>query len=188
MVKIAWCFLGLAVAAIVGVGGSGYLVTSSATGEAKSWKQEIFLLPEGYTGPAFLVYGVEKGNNPATDEGRLVYRIPQDGVFLSQLQHNPGPREISFFYRSSDGSRKKIDRQIIKVDDEVVSNDPDSIYVYLSGITYTRSRSRLDCDVYYREFWVGKPKAIRESAESVNMIKLLTDRGIGCNDLITEQS
>ncbi len=70
--------------------------------------REVFLIPEGYQGHAYVVYGVPSGE--ALDENReqVIYRIPRDGILRVRESRPPISDSSEYYYERQDGSLQSI--------------------------------------------------------------------------------
>jgi len=74
---------------------------------------EVHLIPEGYTGPVVILYGVQGGSSVQRDEhGTVIYRIPPDGVLRLQGSASAmGFYDKGYFYEAADGTRIELPYQ-----------------------------------------------------------------------------
>ncbi len=71
----------------------------------------VYLIPEGYIGPILISLNQRNGFPVEYENKKRVYRIPKNGVLMSQFGDNIGPYKLSdieFYYEASDGARKKL--------------------------------------------------------------------------------
>ena len=67
---------------------------------------EIHLIPEGFTGPVAIVFRAIDGEPAATEDGARLYRIPADGILLTQAEPNIGISPAwHFFLVAASGER-----------------------------------------------------------------------------------
>ncbi len=63
---------------------------------------EIYLIPDGYVGTFYVLFGIPQGEPQNYEDGARVYKIPADGMLLMQSDANEGWIEtdkIQFFMR-----------------------------------------------------------------------------------------
>jgi|GEM_PF-3788831 len=90
-----------------------------ATGCSSSKAQEadsalpIFLIPTGYQGTLHVVYGEKCGVQPATENGRLVYRFPNDGLLILQVPEGHYNKVGSAYYFVDSAGRRQEIKQVI---------------------------------------------------------------------------
>lgn len=66
--------------------------------------KEVFLIPEGYQGHAYILYGVPKGDALNENRQEVIYRIPQDGVLRVRESKPPITESTKYFYERQNGS------------------------------------------------------------------------------------
>src|SRR5687767_1606837 len=71
-------------------------------------RPEIYLIPEGFRGPIYVVFDQERGHAKEYDGLRRIYRIPQTGVLFTQFERNEGILNQKFFFVTKAGERKEI--------------------------------------------------------------------------------
>lgn len=69
---------------------------------------EIFLIPEGYKGPINIIYNIEKGEVKEYENGKRVYKIPNNGVLLTKFKDEYGIINQEYYYTSASGKRTKL--------------------------------------------------------------------------------
>lgn len=69
----------------------------------------IILIPEGYVGPVLVIYNQDNGAEKEYEDGKRVYRIPENGVLETQFSPNYGVQNNEYYYVSSNGNKKKLD-------------------------------------------------------------------------------
>jgi hypothetical protein len=71
--------------------------------------KERFIIPEDYQGEVYVVHGVAGGAGEERSFYRTeTYRIPKNGVLLSQVPMNTSGTRPEYFYESNDGRLTKI--------------------------------------------------------------------------------
>jgi hypothetical protein len=71
--------------------------------------RERFIIPQGYEGEVYVVHGVPGGAPEEHSFYRTeTYRIPRDGVLLSQVPMNTSGTRPEYLYESKDGKLTKI--------------------------------------------------------------------------------
>lgn len=109
---------------LLGVGALAYWYTP------ESGENEIHSLPNGYTGPVFIILGAEDGSPPEYEDGARLYRIPQNGILKTQFSPIEDYRDISFYYRKENGERRKIPSGFA---DSNISSDSVQVLTMQSG-------------------------------------------------------
>ncbi|MBX3297685.1 MAG: hypothetical protein KF762_18450 [Acidobacteria bacterium] len=143
--------------------------------------ESICLIPEGYEGPVFIIFGQKNGHPPKIEDGRRVYVIPDDGVLKTTAEVNFRIDNNKFYYVSPDGKRRRIEYLFpggkAWVDkpytEDKIDISKDEVYVFsdlMGGVTNTMGK-----EVRFRQFLVGKPKEkLQLHMESERKISLLT--------------
>jgi hypothetical protein len=73
--------------------------------------REVLLIPRGYTGDIFIVYRIKSGQPPLREDGARLYRIPSNGILLTQEEPNTGINGVSrFYYEDQSGPREPLER------------------------------------------------------------------------------
>jgi len=49
---------------------------------------EVYLIPSGYSGQIAVVFGVKEGEKELIENGWRVYKIPEDGILITQSKFN----------------------------------------------------------------------------------------------------
>lgn len=114
--------------------------------------REVHLIPNGYIGKVQIIYDIPEGMPIEYDDrGWRVYRIPENGVLLSQFSPNPGGFRLDdreFFYVDNQKKTKidwftGIDPRYRDIE-KSIKMYPDLVCVY--GITLTSGRLRISKD------------------------------------------
>ena len=83
---------------------------------------ETHLIPEGYTGYVYIVQSDSLGEPEQFDEGRRLYRVPADGLLLTQFGSNDGIIDQQYFYVGEAGASRQIsDRDVAGQADTAVT-------------------------------------------------------------------
>ena len=132
----------------VGDAGLGLLAGAAADGE-------IHLIPQGYVGEVFIVYGASAGP-PAEfdDQGRRVYRVPPSGVVLTPLSSDIGEantEDVQFHAVDSQGRREAIAKGWLS-DNPGVRTDQFRIF---SGSAGQTDLYDINCRIVTKSYYVG---------------------------------
>ena len=68
----------------------------------------VRLIPEGYIGSVLVIFNQENGEPKEYEEGKRIYRIPENGVLKTQFEPNYGMQNHQFFYVDKKRSRTEI--------------------------------------------------------------------------------
>lgn len=69
---------------------------------------EVFLIPENYKGPIYIIYNQKNGTNKEYDNNKRIYRIPTNGILLTKFKDEYGTLNQEYYYISKDGKRTKL--------------------------------------------------------------------------------
>ncbi|NTS41833.1 hypothetical protein HRG84_13030 [Flavisolibacter sp. BT320] len=73
----------------------------------------IFLIPEGYSGTLHVVYGEKCGVQPETEDGRPVYRFPENGLLVLQVREEYYNKVGAVYYYVDTAGRRQEIKQVI---------------------------------------------------------------------------
>jgi len=117
---------------------------------------EILLIPRGYTGNIFVVSGIPSGQPPQRENGARVYRIPTNGVLLTQ--DPPGTRiniVWKFFYEDPNGAREPLGRIWTSTVPDTPENRANT-YIEIFYPRLGRYRgAQMPCEVQQSQYYVG---------------------------------
>ena len=63
---------------------------------------EIYLIPRGFTGNFAVVFDVERCEKDVLENGTRVYRIPDDGILITQASYNKTLHDEKYFFVDGD--------------------------------------------------------------------------------------
>lgn len=63
---------------------------------------EIYLIPRGFTGNIAVVFDVKQGEKEVLENGWRVYRIPEDGILITQASYNSTFHNEKYFFVDGD--------------------------------------------------------------------------------------
>ena len=115
-------------------------------------KSEVHLIPSGYVGDVFIVWGQASGV-PAEREGLAsVFRIPPDGILVTQDTPSTG-WHVSHYYRSSSENS----RTELELEPSSIHNTPENRADATPIVWFPRSVEwQADgCSVKYERYYVG---------------------------------
>lgn len=183
----------LSVKGWIGAIGSVVLVLSFASiGRSCQRADDIepvtYLLPKGYTGPVYVVYGVKSGREPEYKGDRRIYRIPDDGILLTQMPVNEGwvsKGDIKFFYVSANGERVPIPHK--RSVEAIGQEAEDQVHAVAGSIGNMNGPEGLDCEVHSQRHAVGDKSQLLKMEMGIRLAHYLIDAGIGCGDIIKQR-
>lgn len=170
-----------AMAALPTIGSAGGAPTGTLTAD------NVYLLPDSFYGQVRVIHGIRSGKSPERKGDADIFRIPADGVLITQARLGEGSLDEAFFYRRPDGSWERIQNHIDRVAPQNAHKD-EEVFVLHGGIAHTRSSSRLDCDIYYTRHSVGTRKEIMANAERFDAVDYLKNHGVNCDDVATTET
>jgi hypothetical protein len=117
---------------------------------------EIHLIPDGYVGEVTIVFSAANGEPDSREGNARLYRIPTNGILLTQAEPNVGMSPAwKFFTVTSDGQRVPI----LRVWAGAPPDTPESrSHPGVEISLFRRGRlqaGRLPCDVTYDQYLVG---------------------------------
>lgn len=176
-VAINTCALGLTLLVVVG----------AARLYFRSPKEQ-FLIPEGYTGDVYVLYGVSGGEVLSPSASTLTYRIPANGILCVQPPIRIGSRRTEYDYVRQDGAKEKIDNlwnTTIQRTPENLTNDHDVGIFFPRNGTFSIFVPRgqggsQECKVQFEEFYVGTKAHLLTQHRGTNLGKYLRDNPSLC--------
>src|SRR5688572_29004245 len=75
----------------------------------QSSQESICLIPEGLTGPVFIIFGQAGGAEPEIENGKHLYRIPRSGVLKTKVKADYRLHRHEFYYVDKRGRRTKLE-------------------------------------------------------------------------------
>jgi hypothetical protein len=117
--------------------------------------KERFLIPDGYKGDVFVLYGAQDGESLSKSRGKITYRIPKDGILRTREPMLRGSTRTEYYYLRQDGSLVRIGNfwpATIPQTPENLANDEDI------GVFFPRTGTFADstgCSVQFEQFYVG---------------------------------
>jgi len=144
--------------------------------------ESICLLPKGFEGPVFIIFGQKDGLNPTVENGRHVYVIPSSGILKTKAEVNFRIKENEFYYLMPNGERIKIEYlypggnawQDKAFTEDKVDLNKDEIYVFSDVMGSTTDKQGKE--VRFRQFLVGKLKdKLKLHSESERKVSIAMD-------------
>jgi len=159
----------------------------SACTERINAEPEIYLIPKGYEGSFYVVFNVLSGKNPMYEGKFRVYRIPENGILLTQSPFNAGrlkSTEIKFFFIDKNKKRIPIKHRIFgAVEDTLANRNDKEIYIF-SGATGTQElgRGKLSerCTISTIKFAVGTKQQILDGIKDIDLFKVFAKPPFPC--------
>jgi hypothetical protein len=160
-----------------------YLLVIVAIGwEFFSATRERFVIPEGYEGEVYLVHGVPGGKPEERSFYRTeTYRIPGDGVLLSQVPMNISGTRSEYYYESKDGKLTKIRNawySTIQDTPENLTNNRD-VGMYFPRTAYGGDNNG-GCKGPSDLFEIGTPSFLLSKRPQIDISAYLTNHAAAC--------
>jgi len=143
--------------------------------------RERFLMPDGYKGDVYVVYGAADGERLSGTRWKVTYRIPKDGVLRV---HGPMPRNwtrTEYYYQLETGDLRRIRNfwpTTIHPTPENLSNDTDV------GVFFPRTGSSTNlpggCSMEYQLFYVGTKAHLLTKYKPLNISRYLGEHPVDC--------
>jgi len=157
-----------------------------ACGEKKI-ASEIYLIPEGYVGKIYVVYGVKSGLKPEYEEGARLFEMSDTGIIHTQFPQNYGlgfPGMIRFYSVTKDGERTEItDTYGSRVEDTSENRNDKRFYIMGGGFGefgFTEETTGRGCKYKDQSFYVGTLKDRLESVGDFRIEEYYLKHGYPC--------
>ena len=136
---------------------------------------ETHLIPDGYVGYVYIVQSRADGEPTRFNGDRRLYRIPSDGLLLTQFGSNNGIIDNRYFYVGADGSRRKIVGLYSTVDDTPENRADTTLIIQGLG-----SGVLGNANVPFQQYFVGtKPDILDwDHHEAGDVFDVLEKRGV----------
>lgn len=163
------------------------LFSITGLGCAKEYiEPEIYLVPEGYIGELYIVYGVEEGQPERfSEDGERLFEFDETGVLLTQFSgDNPGyvNHDVrKFFYdKKNKWLRIPLIFGIIEKTEETIA-DP-TIYAQISGLGSHSKGWDIPCEYTYRTFYIGNAKQTYDGEGDFDIFDYYDKYGFPCGN------
>jgi hypothetical protein len=143
--------------------------------------KERFLIPDGYKGEVYVVYGVPDGEALHGTRWAVTYRIPKDGVLRVQGPLVRSWTRTEYDYQTDSGKLERIRNfwpTTIHRTTENLSNDRDI------GVFFPRTGKFTDstgCSVEYQLFYVGTKAHLLTKYKRLDIATYIGQHPVGCN-------
>ncbi len=114
--------------------------------------EERFIIPDGYNGNIYVIYGAANGERQQRTLRRVIYRIPQSGILVTQAPMNRGLTRPTYFYEQSGGKLQRIRSNwptTIQPTRENLTNEREI------GVYFPRTGSLDEFGCSYEQFYIG---------------------------------
>lgn len=120
---------------------------------------ETYLIPSNYTGKVNILFNKETGAAKEYDRKRRVYRIPSDGILITQFKTNDGFIDREYYSVDNTGKRTRLEVYILdnsKRDTaEYIVGDKNKKGIFGDGISGQYGNTGENKSVQYQEFIVS---------------------------------
>lgn len=143
--------------------------------------KERFLIPDGYKGDVYVVYGVPDGDALNRTRWAVTYRIPKDGVLRVQGPLVRGWTRTEYDYETDTGKLQRIRSfwpTTIHPTAENLANDRDIGVFFPRTGKFTNS---MGCSVEYQLFYVGTKAHLLTKYKQLDISTYVEHHPVGCN-------
>jgi len=143
--------------------------------------KERFLIPDGYKGDVYVIYGVRDGETVNKTRWAVTYRIPKDGVLCVQGPMVRSWTRTEYDYQTGAGSLERIRNYwptTIDRTPENLADDRDFGVFFPRTGEFTNSSG---CSVEYQLFYVGTKAHLLTKYEHLDISEYLEQHPGACN-------
>lgn len=130
----------------------------SITGCYNHPEPETYLLPKGFTGRVDVILNQKNGAPVKYENGRRIYEIPANGIFLTQFKDEYGIINRQYYYVDSVGNRYPLPIYQYQHNDDgtttPIVKDNNEVGIFIDGTTGIYGNSS-DNRIPYQEFIVS---------------------------------
>jgi hypothetical protein len=146
--------------------------------------REQFLIPDGYEGDVYVVYGAADGESLSKTWGEIIYRIPQGGVLRIREPMPPGSTGTEYYYEQQDGSLWSIPTLRAEFGSPNVPLMPTSVmnggHIGASFPHSGTFRDSTGCRVQFKQFYVGTSASLLSKYHQVDLGRYLRGNPVPC--------
>jgi len=142
--------------------------------------KERFLIPDGYKGDVYVVYGSTGGESLNKTRWAVTYRIPKDGVLRVQGPMTRTWTRTEYDYQMETGNLERIRNfwpSTIHPTAENLANDRDIGVFFPRAGTFTDPKG---CSVEYQQFYVGTKAHLLTKYKQLDISAYLQDHPVAC--------
>jgi len=93
-----------------------FFIISSSCSLLATPTKVTYLIPEGFTGGVIILYNQKDGITPeATENGKIIYRIPKDGFLKVKPTFENKHYKFSYFYVDKNGKKSQSNIFILNI-------------------------------------------------------------------------
>jgi hypothetical protein len=125
---------------------------------------EIFILPDGYTGVVLILHGQKHGEPKKYENGKRVYEIPSNGILKTQFSLNTGWHTPGKYFYKDNGKLTELPYLFDDRDVEARRVIASKIHICCpsNGVA---GKDPTGPSVVYEQFYVGTDEQILEASE-----------------------
>ena len=141
---------------------------------------EAFLIPDGYKGDVYVLYGTRDGEALNKTRWRVIYRIPSDGILRTQEPEIPRWVRTEYYYEKQDGSLERIQNLWPTTVHPTPENLADGKDI---GVYFPRTGKFTDptgCSVQYQQFYVGTKAHLLSKYTKNDLARYVRDHPSAC--------
>ena len=146
--------------------------------------RERFLIPEGYLGDIYVIHNVAEGEPEVRISREITYRIPRDGILLTQAPMNRGFTRSLYYYERGDGGLERIwnewNTTIQRTPENIANNRDVGIFFPRTGSGQYGSEG---CSIEYDEFSIGTTAYFLSEHPKTDLAAYLKDHLVRCRSL-----
>jgi len=143
--------------------------------------EEQFLIPDGYQGDVYVVYGARDGESLNKTREGVTLRIPRDGILRTRDPIHLGSTRTAYYYERQDGSLERIRNlwpTTIQPTPENLANDRDIGVFFPRNGTFSDSTG---CSVQFEQFYVGTKANLLSKDRGKDLGRYLRDHPSACS-------
>jgi hypothetical protein len=145
-----------------------------------SANREKYIIPAGYRGDVYIIKGVPGGKPPEKSFWEVTYRIPSDGVLVTQTPISKNFSMSKYYYELRDGTLQQIKYEwfstIQRTPENLASNRNIGVYFPRSG----EFSDAQGCHIEFEEFYVGTKADILSSPKELDLSSYLRNHPAAC--------
>lgn len=142
--------------------------------------REKYIIPAGYKGDVYVIHDIANGEPLEKSFWEITYRIPKDGVLLTQAPVVHNFTRTKYYYELNDGTLRRIQYEWYSTIDDTPenrANDKDlGVYFPRSGGSYDPT----GCQFEYDEIYVGTMADILSNPNEKDITAYLRDHQAAC--------
>jgi hypothetical protein len=146
--------------------------------------RERFLIPEGYMGDIYVIHSISEGEPEVRTSREETYRIPRDGILLTQAPMYRGFTRSLYYYERGDGALKRIwnewNATIQRTPENIANNKDIGIFFPRTGSGQYGSEG---CSIEYDEFSIGTTAYLLSQDREKDLTPYLKEHLVRCSSL-----